>query len=140
MLVRPDGLVLNGREVLQDFRTNGLVFHLIGLHQSTVRICRPTAVLTGESRTPRNDMEVAHTLDSLRSIRARSVRSTFNAPLSVSFGTEGRSDPVAVLRLAVLRGDCGSIGEAHRVQWLDEDRTWAALFMTRFELAAARHE
>jgi hypothetical protein len=52
MLVRSDGSVLNKQEVLQDLRTNGLTFHSIELRESTVRIYGPTAVLTGESRSP----------------------------------------------------------------------------------------
>jgi hypothetical protein len=52
MLVLPDGSVLNKQEVLQDLRTNGLTFHSIELRESTVRIYGPTAVLTGESRSP----------------------------------------------------------------------------------------
>ena len=51
MLVRPDGSVLNKKEVLQDLRTNGLKFHSIDLLQSLVRIYGSTAVVTGESRT-----------------------------------------------------------------------------------------
>ena len=52
MLVRSDGSVLNKEEVLQELRTNGLTFHSIELRESTVRIYGPTAVLTGESRSP----------------------------------------------------------------------------------------
>jgi hypothetical protein len=52
MLVRSDGSVLNKQEVLQELRTNGLTFHSIELRESTVRIYGPTAVLTGESRSP----------------------------------------------------------------------------------------
>jgi len=52
MLVRSDGSVLNKQEVLQERRTNGLTFHSIELRESTVRIYGPTAVLTGESRSP----------------------------------------------------------------------------------------
>jgi ketosteroid isomerase-like protein len=51
MLVRPDGSVLNKKEVLHDLRNNGLTFHSIDLLQSLVRIYGSTAVMTGESRT-----------------------------------------------------------------------------------------
>ena len=59
MLLRPDGSVLNKKEVLQDLRTNGLTFHSIELRQSTVRIYGSTGVLTGEGRTvvSRNGIE-----------------------------------------------------------------------------------
>jgi hypothetical protein len=49
MLVRPDGSVLDKREVLRDLRTNGLRFHSIEVRDGAVRIYGPTAVLTGES-------------------------------------------------------------------------------------------
>jgi ketosteroid isomerase-like protein len=51
MLVRPDGSVLNKREVLKDLRDQGLVFHSIELEHQNVRIYGTVAVLTGESRT-----------------------------------------------------------------------------------------
>jgi ketosteroid isomerase-like protein len=51
MLVRPDGAVLNKQEVLHDLQSNGLMFHSIDSREITVRICGPTAVVTGDSRT-----------------------------------------------------------------------------------------
>jgi len=59
MLVRPDGSVLNKREVLQDLRSGGLRFHSIELSQTEVRMYGSTAVLTAESRavSSRNAVE-----------------------------------------------------------------------------------
>ena len=50
MLVRPDGSVLNKREVLQDLQSGGLRVHSVELGQADVRIYGSTAVLTAESR------------------------------------------------------------------------------------------
>jgi ketosteroid isomerase-like protein len=50
MLVRPDGSVLNRKEVLQDLRSGGLRFHSIDLGQTEVRMYGATAVLTAESQ------------------------------------------------------------------------------------------
>jgi|SRR5580704_8727941 ketosteroid isomerase-like protein len=48
MLVRPDGSVLNKKEVLQDLRSGGLRFHSIDLSQTDVRVYGATAFLTAE--------------------------------------------------------------------------------------------
>jgi ketosteroid isomerase-like protein len=59
MLVRPDGSVLNKREVLQDLQSGGLRLHSIELSQIEVRMYGSTAVLTAESHavSSRNGME-----------------------------------------------------------------------------------
>jgi hypothetical protein len=59
MLVRPDGSVLNKREVLQDLRSGGLRFHSIALSQTEVRLYGSTAVLTAECQaiSSRSGME-----------------------------------------------------------------------------------
>lgn len=59
MLVRPDGSVVNKREVLQDLRSGGLRVHSIELGQPELRMYGSTALLTAESQTvtSRNGME-----------------------------------------------------------------------------------
>ena len=59
MLVRPDGSVLNKKDVLQDLRGGGLRFHSIELSQPEVRMYGSTAVLTAESQavSSRNGVE-----------------------------------------------------------------------------------
>jgi Domain of unknown function (DUF4440) len=59
MLVRPDGFVLNKREVLQDPRSGGLLFRSIEPGQTEVRMYGSTAVLTAESQavSSRNGVE-----------------------------------------------------------------------------------
>src|SRR6058998_3892708 len=77
MLVRPDGAVLNKQEVLNDLRVNGLTFRSIDPHEITVRIYGSTALVTGEAELSRHAPvpRVAHTFNSLRSIRAWAIRS-----------------------------------------------------------------
>jgi ketosteroid isomerase-like protein len=59
MLVRPDGSVLNKKDVLQDLRSGRLRFHSIELGETEVRIYGSTAVLTAESQavSSRNGVE-----------------------------------------------------------------------------------
>jgi ketosteroid isomerase-like protein len=59
MLVRPDGSVLNKKEVLLDLRSGGLRFRAIELGQSEVRMYGATAVLTAECQavSSRSGME-----------------------------------------------------------------------------------
>jgi hypothetical protein len=58
MLVRPDGSVLNRRDVLQDLQSGGLRFHSIELDQTEVRIYGSTAVLTAEAQAVSSRYEV----------------------------------------------------------------------------------
>jgi Domain of unknown function (DUF4440) len=58
-LVRPDGSVLNKKDVLQDLRSGGLRFHSIELGQPEVRMYGSTALLTADSQavSSRNGVE-----------------------------------------------------------------------------------
>jgi ketosteroid isomerase-like protein len=51
MLVRPDGSVLNKRDVLQDLQRGGLRFRSIEHGQTEVRMYGSTAVLTAEAQS-----------------------------------------------------------------------------------------
>jgi hypothetical protein len=51
MLVRPDGAVLNKRQVLKDLREQGLTIHSIELEDAAVRIVGSVAILTAASKS-----------------------------------------------------------------------------------------
>ena len=51
MLVRPDGSVLDKKQVLEDLHVRGLTFRTIDLENPSVRVFGSAAVLTAASRT-----------------------------------------------------------------------------------------
>jgi len=51
MVVRPDGSVLNKRQILNDLRKQGLRIHSIELEDAAVRVVGSAAILTAVSRT-----------------------------------------------------------------------------------------
>jgi ketosteroid isomerase-like protein len=51
MLVRPDGSVLNKRQVLKDLREQGLRIHSIELEDAYVRVLGSVAILTAACKT-----------------------------------------------------------------------------------------
>ena len=51
MLVRPDGSVLNKRQVLKDLREHKVTFHPIELKNVAVRVLGSAAILTAETTT-----------------------------------------------------------------------------------------
>ena len=51
MLVRPDGSVLNKKEVLKDLREDGLRFRSIELADAVVRVFGSAAILTADTKS-----------------------------------------------------------------------------------------